>query len=471
MSDWVQFGKTPLWEHQIEDLCKLKDQAHVLIGNDMGTGKTYTAGERDAYLRATDLQCTKTLVVSPLATHGFVASDDSDGDGWMGMFSREYPHLKVSVIDPKARHKFLRPDCDVYIMHPEALRLMPELRDFGFDHIIADECQAFKNRQTKQTKALKKIKVPYKTAMSGSPATDHPHDLWSILNWLKPQQYSSYWAFYKKAVEFEIIYPGGFHKVTGPTRWWETVGLDEIRPWYVRRLKDDCMDLPDKIYEVVKVQLPDKNRRAYDQMHKDMIAWVGENENKPIVAPAVIARLIRLQQMAIAYLDFDYENHTVTMCEPSPKVDAAVEIILDNPESSFVVYSQFKPPLKMLANKLAKKGVKVAEYTGDISKAQRAINKADFVNRDARVFAATLRSGGVGIDGLQHVCNNAIFLDRDWSPMINIQAEDRLHRGGTVKHPLIIDIMAINTVDQGRKQKIELKWEWIKRMLGDKTIY
>jgi SWI/SNF-related matrix-associated actin-dependent regulator 1 of chromatin subfamily A len=92
-----------------------------------------------------------------------------------------------------------------------------------------------------------------------------------------------------------------------------------------------------------------------------------------------------------------------------------------------------------------------------------------FINDPAtRVMVSTIKAGGVGVDGLQKVCNNAIFLDRDWSPSINFQAEDRLHRGGQVKHPLIIDIMARNTVDAGRKQKIELKWSWIRAMLGDK---
>lgn len=453
-----QMIETPLWDHQRRALERMYDEPAQLIGWEMGTGKTMYAVERDLHLRMRDPDHRRTLVVAPLNTH----------DGWLETYRREASEMPVKVINPKARNDFLDDRYRVFIMHPQALRLMPELRDFGFTHIIADECHMFKGRKTAQTKALKKIKVPYKTAMSGSPATDHPHDLWSILNWLKPSKYSSYWNFYKKAVEFDIIYPGGFHKITGPSRWWEDFGLDEIRPFYDRVLKDECMDLPPKTYRSAYVTLTGAHRRAYDQMDAEMIAWVGEHENEPVVAPAVISRLQRLQQLALAYLEYDDETGKVRMTDPSPKIDMAAEIILDNPDDSFVVFSQFKAPLKMLARRLEAKGVQVGSFTGDDTQLQRADAKAAFINRDARVFVSTIRAGGVGVDGLQHVCNNAIFLDRDWSPMINMQAEDRLHRGGQVKHVHIIDIMARNTVDWGRKQKVELKWDWIKRMLGDK---
>jgi SWI/SNF-related matrix-associated actin-dependent regulator of chromatin subfamily A member 5 len=457
-ADTKQLVRTPLWQHQIDDLEHLKEQPAVLIGNDMGSGKTLTAVERDLRLRLLDPDHQYTLVVSPLNTH----------DGWYETYKREQEALPVKVINPKRRNDFLDPRYRVFIMHPEALRLMPELRDFGFTHIIADECHKFKNRKAAQTKALKKIKVPYKTAMSGSPATDHPHDLWSILNWLKPQTYSSYWSFYKKAVEFEIIYPQQFHKITGPSRWWEEVGLNEIRPFYVRHLKEEMMDLPPKTYRNVYVNLEGAHRRAYDQMDAEMIAWVGQHENEPIVAPAVISRLQRLQQLALAYLEYDEETMKVRMTDPSPKLDMAASIIEDNPDEAFVVFSQFKAPLKMLARRLDTKKIPWASFTGDDSQIERAEGKARFTGGEARVFLSTIRAGGVGVDGLQHVCSNAIFLDRDWSPMINQQAEDRLHRGGQIKHVHIIDIMARNTVDWGRKQKIELKWDWIKRMLGDK---
>jgi SNF2 family DNA or RNA helicase len=455
-----QHVKTPLWQHQIEDLEHLKDEDCVLVGNEMGTGKTLLAVERDMRIREADPSHRKTLVVAPLNTH----------DGWERTYNEE-THLQTAVIDAKNRSTFLRTEADVWIMHPEALRLMPELRDFGFTHVIPDECHRFKGRNTKQTKALKQIKVPYKTAMSGSPATDRPHDLWSILNYLHPTQFSGFWKFYNKAVEFEIIYPAGYHKILGPSKWWIEYGLPSIRPYYVRRLKEDIMSyLPPKVPSKVYVELEAKQRRAYDEMAADMLAWVGEHENQPLSAAAVISRLQRLQMLALGYMEYHEELDKFVLTDPSPKCDAALELIEDNEETSFVVFSQFKGPLQLLARRLDKAKIPYGSFTGDDTESQKKEAKASFIRGDARVFLSTIRSGGVGVDGLQHICRTAIFLDRDWSPMINFQAEDRLHRGGSEVHDSIhiIDIMARNTVDAGRHQRIEQKWDWVRRTLGDK---
>lgn len=453
----MQRVRTPLWPHQVEDLEHLKEQRAVLIGWDMGAGKTLAAIERDLYLRSV-AQVEKTLVIGPLNTH----------DSWQAAYEKE-TDLKIISIDPKNRHAFIMSQADVFIMHPEALRLMPELQQMGFDHVIADECHKFKNHKAAQTRALKKIKVPYKTAMSGSPVTDRPQDFWSILNWLYPRTYTSYWRFFDKAVVYEIVYPQGFRKVVGVSQWWQTEGLDEIRPFYVRRLKEDVMpDLPAKTDSRIMVDLDPKQRRAYNQMRDEMIAWIGEHQDEPLVAPVIISRLQRLQMLALAYLEFDDETGRVRMVDPSPKLDAALEIIQDNDDLSFLVFSQFKAPLQMLGRRLSNAGITFGSFTGDDSRDARADAKARFTGGNARVFLSTIRAGGVGVDGLQKVCSTAIFLDRDWSPMINQQAEDRLHRGGQVHSVHIIDIMAKNTVDLGRMQRLEQKWDWVKRMLGDK---
>jgi SWI/SNF-related matrix-associated actin-dependent regulator 1 of chromatin subfamily A len=66
-----------------------------------------------------------------------------------------------------------------------------------------------------------------------------------------------------------------------------------------------------------------------------------------------------------------------------------------------------------------------------------------------------------------HAASTVIFLDRNWSPALNQQAEDRLHRIGQREAVQVIDIMARDTVDLGRRQMLEQKWDWIRRLLGD----
>lgn len=343
---------------------------------------------------------------------------------------------------------------------------MPALQQVQWLHIIADECQRAKNRKAKQTVALKKLKhVEYKTAMSGTPLVNEPAELWSVLNWLYPKVFTSYWRFFKDYVDYKKNVQGYF-EVLGPKN------LDHLHEmmedFYVRRRKADVMkDLPDKYYTPMYVDLEPKQRRAYDQMKKDLIAWVGEHQHEPLVAPVVISQLMRLQQFALGYLEWNEDKGGWVMAEPSAKLDALMELIDDNPDETFLVFSQFKSPLTLLKRRLDKKGIKYGSITGDDSAAERQDAIDRLADGRARIVVGTIGAGGVGIDGLQRACSTVVFLDRAWSPASNIQAEDRLHRGGQDNAVQVIDIIARNTVDLGRKQRLEQKWEWIKAVLGD----
>lgn len=357
---------------------------------------------------------------------------------------------------------------DVYVLHYEALRLMPELRDFGWGHIIADECHKLKGRKSRMTKAAKKIRAPYITAMSGSPATDRPQDLWSVLNFLKPKSYSSFWKFYDSFVDYEIVYPQGYHKTVGPADAWFESGLPAIRPFYVRRLKEDVLEnLPAKVTHKVYVDLSPKQRTLYNQMRDDMIAWIDSlNEGEQALpAPAVIAQLQRLQMIAIGTPYFN-DAGKIGLQDPSSKIDAVIDILEENEDEQFVIFSQFKHPLRILKNRFDSQGVTYASFTGDDHQRLREIGKREFIEGKRKHLIGTIGSGGVGVDGLQHAACNVIFIDRQWSPMLNEQAEDRLHRGAQTRVVNVIDIIARDTVDAGRLQRITLKGKYIKEMLA-----
>lgn len=267
-----------LFEFQAEDVSKLVHRRGSLLANEMGTGKTYQAIALDLLRRegiGDHSDAPITLVIAPLSTLESV---------WEAKFKELAPHLRTNVINPKARGKFLSAvrdrTADVYICHWESLRLMPELRQVYWRHIIADEAHRAKSRKAKQTKALKSLRATYRTALTGTPVTNKPQDLWSVLNWLYPRDWRSYWRYYEEFVEYEMQYPHGYHKIKGPKN--EKELLKRLDPFYVRHLKKKkcCAhhprgvmeQLPDKYYDTIWVDLYPKQRRAYDQMKKDMIA-------------------------------------------------------------------------------------------------------------------------------------------------------------------------------------------------------
>jgi len=444
-----------LYDFQKEDIDKIGLLPGVLIANDMGTGKTVEALWRDGLIRQQGFAEYRTLVVTP----GTVISSWLDHCEMFG--------IKAMAIDPRDRDKSWKEFCkgpyEIFVMHWEALRLMPELQKVGWMHVIADECHRMQNRKAQQTQAIKKIPTAYKTGMSGTPTTGFPDKFWSVLNWLYKKDFGSYWKFYNEHVEYEIKYPQGYHKILGPKN--QDKLLAKIEPFYTRRLKQDVLkDLPDKYYDKRWVELTPPQRKAYNQMKADMVAWVNAHADTPLVAPAVIAQLVRLQQFAVSHAEINDEGQ-VRLSEPSSKLDALMDILEDNPTKQFVVFSNFKQLISLLEVRLKKVGIPYGLLTGDVAQRDRGAAVAAFQQKSTRVFAGTIQAGGIGIT--LTAASTVIFLDRSWSPALNLQAEDRLHRIGQVESVQVIDIMARDTIDLGRHAVIEMKHTWIKQLLGD----
>lgn len=476
----IQVCRTPLWIHQIEALDRFTGETGTLNAWEMGTGKTLFAIERDLRLRLDGVQ--KTLIVAPMSTH----------EGWKKAYLTEDPDLNVKVINPKKRDWLLNGEPDVCIVHYEVLGdrktkagvskgLVSGLDGFakGFDHVVFDECHRLKNRNAGQTKAAKKVKAEFITDMSGSPVTNKPQDIWSVLNHLKPKEFTSYWSFFHKMTNSErewITDRNGnaiqaqYWTTHGPSDLWLTDGLDSIEHFYDRRLAKDCPNLDyarrPTVETTIGVELTPAMRKAYNNMREEMITWIKTQEDLelPLVAPVVIARLMRLQQLATAKLV--YEGDKVAMSMPSPKISALIEKIIDTDEP-VLVFSQWKTPLYLMAKELKRKGVSCAMYTGDQDGPARNLSKKLFIEGKAQVLAATIGAGGEGVDGFQHTCRTVAFIDRDWSPLKNDQAIARLNRGGQERTVHIIDVVANNTVDAERRVKIDMKKETILKTLGD----
>lgn len=443
-----------LYSFQQDAITKLQKESSRLVGDEQGLGKTVTAIELDRKDRQVAAQnIRKTLIVAPLSVL----------DVWERHLKEWGCNIPIYRINPKSRTKFVKAlhnkDSAYYVMHWDALRLIPELRKATWFHVIADECHRAKNRKAQQTRALKRIKAQYKTGLSGTPAHDKPDDLWSILNWLHPSTYTSYWRFFHRYTTSENW--TGYYVVTGVQN--QDRLQKEMEPWFIRRLKQDVYsELPDKYYTNINVDLYPQQRKAYDHMKKDMIAWIGEREDEPLTAAVVVAQLIRLQQFAVAYGTID-EDNKLHMSSPSSKIDTAVELITEHP-GKFVVYSQSKQAVQLLHRALEYRGKEAVTFTGDVTYQERDQRIKEFQFGSAEVFIATIGAGSEGIT--LTAADKVIFLDRSWNPSTNKQAEDRLHRIGQKNAVQVFDLIANNTIDLGRHQKLIQKWTWLRELIG-----
>lgn len=457
-----------MYEFQAEDVEKLSKVRNAAIGSEMGTGKTYEGIMLDEIWNASGQL--PTLVVAPLNTHS----------GWQEKYSERVPTTDVVTINRKNREALTRDirrrRGDVFIVHWEALRVMPELREINFGLVIADEAHRSSNRKNQQTIALKKLKTEHKLAMSGTLSGDQAVNLWSPLNWLYPKDFSSYWKFRKRYCVEEIDYARGqgYSKIIGVQNVQEL--HDRIDSFWVRHLKREacCIHhpngvmswLPPKVYDRIWVDLNPTQKRIYEQMRKDMVAWVGEHEDTPLVAQVVVAQMVRLSQIALATPIIGEEGR-VTLTSPSSKIDAVKELLKDNDNKQFVVFAQSKQALYLAQSEWQRAGISCEVFSGDTSDANRTAYKNGFQRGDFQVFLGVIDAVGEGVDGLQYATDTAIFLNRHPSAVKNQQAEDRLDRGGQENAVNIIDVMARSTLDFGRFQHTQMKWSWIKEILGD----
>jgi SNF2 family DNA or RNA helicase len=230
-------------------------------------------------------------------------------------------------------------------------------------------------------------------------------------------------------------------------------------------------------------------------MRKQMVAWVEkQNVDSPLVASIVATQLVRLSQMALATPElYDRQvrkrlrnpdgswkrdehgrimtklvvEEAVRLIEPSSKLEAGLELFKDHDEKQFVVATSSKQMAYLAQRRYERAGIESFVLSGDTPQRERDGMVKRFVDGDAQLFIGVIAAMGEGIDGLQYATDTMVFFDRSWSAFRGFQTEDRLHRDGQKNTVQIIDIMARNTLDFGRRTKLLRKWSWLKAILGD----
>jgi SNF2 family DNA or RNA helicase len=475
-----------LLKHQIEAIeYRHRNQElypNFLVGDSMGVGKTYTGIGIDFELRAQH----------PGPFHTLIVCQKNGIDVWKKhLEAYGVPADRILTIDPSDRSAFdsalaelaggVRSNFLYYIVHWNALILLKNLlppkvgrKWIVWDHVIGDEIHLAKNPKAKRTIKFKKIKTRYKTGASGTPADDKPQDFWSVLNWLYPREFGSYWRFYNQYLDWETHPYNGYRVIKG------TKNIPElhrrIRPFYIRRrLTEVVENMPEKTHDQIMVEMTPRQLRDYRSMEKFQTARLGELDEQ-YVATAAIEMHIRLLQMTLGTCELDWTYYEkfwdkwgntppellpksvpygprVKINEPSPKLDALMEDFENHEEEQFVVFTNFRDFVRMVEARCEKSGIPISTYTG--AQPNQKIRDAavvDFQSGKNRVFVGTVGAAGTSIT--LTAAHTLTFADRHWNPSKNEQAEDRIWRIGQKNACQIWDIIARGTVDEPRTDRI-----------------
>lgn len=407
-----------LEQYQIADIDKAMGLRHYLNANPMGLGKTV---ETIRYLQEQGARTV--LIVAPKIIR---SQWQHQLKVWGNFDSQIYEGQKVITEG-------------VWIINYDKLRKEQtrlKFRRFQWEYLILDEAHKIKNRDSQQTKAVKEIPAAHRIALTGTPILRYVDDLWSILHFLD-ESYSgiSYWAFRDYFCDIEHT-PWG-DKVVGLTlNPVKVVILNQLMQYI--SIRNDAVEVAHgKFSEVVRLPMTKKQRELY-RKEKDLL--LEELPETLTIANGAVLTL-RLMQTT-SWPGLFIEN------EPGPKFEWILETCKNNPKEKFVVFSVFEKTITALVKYLNENDVSAVSITGKNKPEENELHKRLFVDRSTQVLAGTIGAMGQGYDELQHVCRLMIIIDRDWSPEIMAQAEDRLHRKGQDKPVNIYYLECQGSFDQ-----------------------
>lgn len=463
-------ARTRPFAHQAVGAQRLLDQPALALFDEMGSGKSKQVIDAACALASAG-RLDFVVVVAPASVRG-VWADEATGEiqkhGWRTL-SHWVHEYAAGRKDPLA-HGWAAPSPDSaaaslswVVTNYEFLRgdarlaaLLSALRGRGAGMLVLDESSYVKSRGAKQTKAVKKLRQACARCalLNGTPVMNNPLDLWSQLDVLDPKilgrKYKNYFHFrYAHAIL------GGWHdkQILG---WRDLEQVQRaIAPYALRRLKRDCLDLPEKLYETREVALDEPTWRTYKTLRDEALIALGEGDDR--LEPNAAVRLLRLSQLTSGILGgfepYEESGETQLVAEPVTR-DVSDEKLrwalsfLDNEHdgSPVIIWTRWRRERERLAALLrARPNTTVCEIYGGQPRQAREAAVAVFgdgkiLSPDQFVLLAQPHAGGFGLN--LTAAATAVFLSNDYLLGMRLQAEDRCHRAGQRQNVTYLDVLA-----------------------------
>jgi SNF2 family DNA or RNA helicase len=456
--------------HQLEGVRKLVEMPAFFIGDEMGLGKSKQV--IDAACELYELgKIDLVLIVCPKAAVNGVWLDKDFGEimthTWVPWVSYVYHTrglIKVSQSQPEAprlgfvvtNYETLRKVVRVkrrktYPRVGELAKLIKKRRVL----FVVDEssyCAYPDSAQTRATYALRQH-CDRVVELNGTPVSNSPLSLYPQFKILDPsiigcRTKTEYVAKYCQV----DIYGNARHYANAPEL------MKKTAPYVLRRMKSDCLDLPDKLYTRQEVTLTEHTWRLYKDMRDNMIAWL--DQETAMVAAQAVVKVLRLLQLTSGIMG-GVEGQDVEVISHE-KRDFLVDFIkgeLPN-QGRIIVWNHFRLEQEHLAQRLRAEGITTYRIYGGQHPNEReeAIRKFSRVSpypsngtqgaetsvgsdSNHAVLLGQSRAGGIGLNLVAAAL--AIYCSNSYSHVVRKQSEDRIHRLGQSRPCTIMDVLAV----------------------------
>jgi SNF2 family DNA or RNA helicase len=466
--------KTKPYEHQLIALEKSWDKEEYAYFMEMGTGKSkvlidniamlYDKGKINAAMIIAPKGVYRNWLSSEIPTH-LPSHIQYKSVLWTALTSKTKDKEYQSLFETDY-------NLHIFIMNVEALSTPKGLtfaRKFLSCHntlIAVDESTTIKTPKAARTKNIVGIAslAKYRRILTGSPVTKSPLDLYTQCKFLNEDLlgFASYYSFQNRYACMVDKWFGG-RKVSVIKSYQRLDELSKlIEPFSYRVLKEDCLDLPDKIYIKREVELTEEQLKLYQSMKLVAMAAL---KGKVVKAPHVLTQMMRLHQITCGHLKT--ESGEVINIENN-RIKELLNV-LEEVEGKVIIWANYIHDIENIVEAVKKEhgNDSVVQYYGAIESDQRqkSIEKFQDPRSPVRFFVGNPQTGGYGITLTE--ANTVIYYSNGYDLEKRLQSEDRAHRIGQKKSVTYIDLIAEKTVDEKIVKALRKKINIASEVLGE----
>ena len=328
-----------------------------------------------------------------------------------------------------------------------------------------DESTTIKNPKAKRTKNIVDLAAhaKYRRIMTGSPVTKNPLDLFSQCYFLDPfhLNHESYYSFRMRYAIMKTANISGrkIELVAGFKNLGEL--SDKLKPFSYRVLKEDCLDLPDKIYMKRNIKLSPDQFKVYDQMKQEALAVLN---GKKVTTVNALTQLMRLHQITCGHFTSD---DGVTQSLPNNRITELMDV-LEETEGKAIIWAHYQYDItEIIKNVIKVHGPgSIVDYYGLTPQDERQSNIKKFQDDPkCRFIVGTPSTGGYGIT--LTAANTVIYYSNGYDLEKRLQSEDRAHRIGQQKSVTYVDLICDETVDEKIVKALRKKINIASEVLGE----
>jgi len=390
--------------------------------NEAGTGKTSSVLWACDYLMAQQ-KIKRVLIICPLSIMY---------SAWQGDVFNTCMHRTVAVAHGTAekRKKIIEGDYEFVVINYDGVAIVrEEIEKANFDLVVVDEANAYKTISTSRWRTLAKILKPSTKLwmMTGTPASQSPIDAFGLAKLVCPHRVPKLTKAWQDKVMTQVSRFKWVPKKTAKTEIFKA-----LQP-AIRFAKNDCLDLPDVMYQTRDIPLTPQVEKFYKALRSEMLIKAAGEQITAVNAAANVNKLLQISGGAV-YTD----KHEVVEFDISPRMNALFEVI-EETVNKIIIFVPYRHTIEVVARNLNAKGITNEIINGSVS----AVDRSSIITRfqtmdDPRVLVIQPQSASHGVTLTR--ADTVVF----WSPVLSVetylQCVARIDRVGQVNKMTVVHL-------------------------------